>query len=187
MTGYSRDPLAQRPLPPVPLSIALMLSPGDQSGPGAEVKQPGYTRKLITFEPPSDAPPGPHGPVPMLANVATTEWPRATSLWGDIGWLTAYLADGTYYGWGTVVSPFDEVTPVIVRIDRGDVCRFRASGMRITEGYQPPRPYGTGPYSAGRYARSAAMLAVNGSVSGAFLPGDTPCSGVSGWVLEALP
>jgi hypothetical protein len=183
MADYSLDPLAQRPLPAVPLSIALMLSPGDQTGPGAEVKQPGYSRQLISFVPPSDAPPG----VPMLANVATTEWPRATSLWGDIGWLTAYLADGTYFGWGTVVSPFDEITPEIIRIDRGDVCRFRASGMRITEGYQPPRPYGVGPYSKGRYARSAAMLAVNGSVSGAFLPGDAPCSGASGWVLEALP
>ena len=179
----SYDPLALTPPPPVPLSIALMLSPGDQTGPGAEVARPEYFRKFITFIQASDAPDFPT----VLANVATTEWPRALSLWGDIGWLTAYLPDGTYFGWGSVVSPFDEVTPEIVRIDRGDVCRFRASGMRISTGYQPPRPYSAGPYNDGRYSRSSPKFAVNGSVSGAFLPGNAPCSGPPTWVMEALP
>lgn len=177
------DPLHQTPTGPILLSVALMLSPGDETGPGAEVARSDYARRLISFVMPSDEP----ADSVVLANLATVEWPRAISLWGDIGWLTAYTQDGVYFGWGAVVDPVDEITPRIVRIDRGDVARFRASGMRISPGYQPPRPYGVGPYGGGRYSRYAQMLAINGSVSGAFLPAGAPCSGPSMWVLEALP
>ena len=182
------DPLS---VVPMPLAVALMLTQGDKTGPGIEVAQPRYMRKEILFLRPSDAAPGQS----VMANVATTEWPRAISLWGVIGWLTAYEPDGTYFGWGNVVSPSDGVTPATVRIGRGDVARFRAAGLLITPGDMPPRHYGTGPYGAGPYSRNNIInLRINGPVSAAFDPSavypsafNGQCPGVSQWVTEALP
>ena len=132
-----------------------------------------------------------------MANTATTEWPRAISFWGVIGWLTAYEPDGTYFGWGNVVSPIDDLTPATVRIDRGDVARFRAGGLLITPGDFPPRAYGVWRYGVGPYSRPVMRnLRINGPVSAAFDPGalypgafNGQCPGAAGsqWVLEALP
>ena len=200
-----------KPFPAGPLSIALALTPPGPTDPGIEVAAPGYSRKVVNFLPPSDL------ADTTLANELTTEWPRATSLWGDIGWVAAYDLDGAYVGWGNIVSHLDGVTPIVERIDRGDVARFGAGSMIIppefipggyglkgfgvgpygyvATGYIPPSPFGIGKYSAGPYSRGKPWAFIYAAISAAFdpasvYPGALPsacCPAAAAWTVEALP
>lgn len=180
---------------PGPIVLGLALSPPVSGTPGGEVAAPDYSRVTVNFLVPVDLPES--MPPTTLANETTVEWPRATSLWGDIGWITAYSAvDGSVIGLGNVVSQLDDTTPVSVRIDRGDVARFSGTSIFLTEagGYQAPRPYSKGPYGVGPYSRSAPLLAITAAISSAFDPTavypdvfNGQCPGVSRWVIEALP
>lgn len=180
-------------LVPGPIALGLALSPPGPGVPGAEVAAPGYTRVTVNFLPPAD--PTPAMPPGVLANEQTVEWPRAISLWGDIGWVTGYsVVDGSFIGWGNIVSQLDGTTPISVRIDRGDVARFGATSIYLASGYIPPRLYSSGRYGVGPYSHSDPLLVITAAISSAFdptavYPGafNGQCPGASRWVIEALP
>lgn len=169
--------------PPLPLSIGLALTQPSAESPGIEVAGGGYSRRLVNFVVPSDAP----DDLTLAGSAETFEYPRATSFWGEVGWLTAWDLDGVYVGWGFVVDSVTEATPTIVRIDRGDVARVKAGDLVVTLGPQLPRPYNPGRYGRGPYGRGARYLNVTGTFQGAFLPADSPCPGAANWIMEALP
>jgi hypothetical protein len=155
-------------LVPGPIALGLALSPPGPGVPGAEVTGPGYSRVTVNFLPPVNLPASMEPAT--LANEHTVEWPRATSLWGDIGWVTGYsVVDGSFIGWGNIVSQ-DGITPISVRIDRGDVARFGGTSIFLGSGYVPPRPYSSGRYGVGPYSRSDPLLAITAAISSAFDP-----------------
>jgi hypothetical protein len=157
------------------LVIGLTTTPGGPAAPGIEVAQPSYARQTLLFELASD--------VPLLANLDTVEWPRATTRWGDIGWLAGWDTDGAYAGSGYVVSAADEVTAAIVRVDAGDVARFRAGRLLLSVAQRTPRPYGRGRYSAGRYSRNTP----GGFVGALTEPFPTDASrDLADWLADAL-
>ena len=162
-------------MPVIPKKVASSVQPEGNSH--------GYARRLVNFVTPSDPP----NDTTLAGSAETFEYPRATSLWGDVGWLTAWDLDGVFVGWGFVVDQITEATPTIVRIDRGDVARIKGGDLVITVGEQLPRPYGPGPYGRGPYGRGSRYLALTGTFGGAFLPADSPCPGASNWVMELLP
>jgi len=167
----------------LPLSIGLALTQPSPETPGIEVAGGNYSRVLVVFNVPSDA----MDDTTLAGSAKSFEWPRASSLWGDVGWLTAWDLDGAFVGWGFVVDPDDEVTPTIVRIDRGDVARIKAGDLVIRPGEILPRPYSPGPYGRGPYSRGRGYLSLNGTLTGAFLPAGSPCPGEANWIMEALP
>jgi hypothetical protein len=168
------------PLKPRTLAIGLMLSPAGLPGgqpPGLEVAQPDYRRMTMDFAPAADDD-------RFLANVATVEWPRALSLWGDIGWLAAWTTDGVYTGWGTVIAQVGLTTQAIIRIDRGDVARFRAGAIFLGHATFPGSPYGRGRYGSGPYSASMDVL-IAGEMRDTFMPAGA-CA-PSNWIMEGLP
>lgn len=167
----------------LPLYIGLALTQPSPETPGIEVAGGNYARVLVVFDTPSDAP----DDATLVGSGASFEWPRASRFWGDIGWITAWDLDGNFVGWGFVVDPDDEVTPVIVRIDRGDVARIKAGDLVIHPGTQLPRPYNVGAYGVGPYSRGRHFISINGTLTGAFLPADSPCPGAANWIMEPLP
>lgn len=196
--------VSELPTPPVPLYVGLSLSAPSGEGPGIEVTGGGYERLLLQFVTPSDEP-------TALCNATTLEWPRATRLWGDIGWLTLWDLDQVYIGYGQVVDVITERFATTVRIDRGDVARAKAGDVVIRDGtgptgprvfgmggygierysrtgrVGPPRPYGVGAYGVGPYSRSLGLLWISGTLTGSFAPALSPCPGGSNWQMEALP
>jgi len=170
--------MVQHPLNPRTLAIGLMLSASGPDGPGLEVAQPDYVRRTLLFEPAADAP-------ATLANLATVEWPRALSLWGDIGWLAAWTTDGVYTGWGTVLAEIGLTTPAVVRIAKGDVARFRAGAIMLdSAAFYAGTPYGRRSYGTGAYAASGKVL-IAGELRDTFAPAGA-CA-ASNWLREALP
>jgi len=190
--------------PPVPLYVGLSLTPPGGEDEGTEPAAGGYRRLLMQFVTAGDAP-------EALVNATTMEWPRATALWGDIGWLTLHDLDQVYLGYGQAVDRLTETTPTTVRIDRGDVARAKAGDIVIRDGSGPsgpraygrgahgtgryarggrvgaPRAYSLGPYGVGPYSRGLGLLWVTGALVGGFSPALSPCPGASAWQMEALP
>jgi hypothetical protein len=159
------------------LRIGLSLTPSGPDGPGKEVAAAEYQRQAMLFEPAADAP-------TLLANLVTTEWPRAARLWGDVGWLSGWELNGAYAGYGSVVSVTDETTPAVVRVDRGDVARFRAGTLVLSPIQRVPSLYGRGPYGAGLYAR-AYRQAIAGALREAFAPAGSACPDDATWAAIA--
>jgi len=191
--------MAKSPIYPRTLAIGLALSAPGPTDPGAEVAAPGYARQLANFDL-SNAQPG------ALTNTAVVQWPRATSLWGTIGWLTVWTTDGTYAGFGGLVSISNGVTrPAVVRIDAGDVARFGVGALLATDRNgpslygaglynaglysagipAPPRPYSRGRYSAGPYSRNPHMLSLVGVMSAAFTVESPCCPDAATWTPDA--
>jgi hypothetical protein len=159
------------------LRIGLSLTPSGPDGPGKEVAASEYQRQAMLFEPAADAP-------ALLANLVTTEWPRAARLWGDVGWLSGWELNGAYAGYGSVVSVTDETTPAVVRVDRGDVARFRAGTLLLSPLQPVPSLYGRGRYGAGPYAR-AYRQAIAGALREAFAPAGSACPDDATWAVIA--
>lgn len=168
---------------PAPLYIGLMLSqtPPTWDDPGVEVATGGYQRMLVNFVRPSDDD-------DSLASTATFEWPRATALWGDVAYLTAWSTAGDYYGYGNVTAPDDDTKAVVLRIDRGDVARAKAGDIVIRPGFRQPRPWGKRGFGLWGWGLFPQMYALTGSILGAFEPAQSPCACCpSAWQMEALP
>lgn len=187
--------MAKSPIYPRTLAIGLSLSAPGPTDPGTEVAAAGYARQVASFNL-SNTQPG------ALANTATVQWPRATSLWGTVGWLTVWAPDGTYAGWGGLVTVSNGVTrPATVKIDTGDLARFAVGALLATDrngpslygvgAYSaglysagvpaPPRPYSRASYSAGPYSRNAHVLNIVGVMSSAFAPESPCCPDAATW------
>ena len=187
--------MARSPIYPRTLAIGLSLSAPSPTDPGMEVAAPGYARQVANFDL-SNVQPG------ALANTATMQWPRAASLWGTVGWLTVWAPDGTYAGWGGLVTVSDGMTrPATVKIAAGDVARFAVGALLATDRNgpslygvgqysigrysagvtAPPRPYSRGSYSAGPYSRGAHVLNIVGVMSSAFAAESPCCPDAATW------
>jgi hypothetical protein len=139
----------------------------------------------------------------VLTNSAALSWQRATSRWGDIGWLTAWTLDGDYAGWGTLIDRVNGLpVPTIVSIDNGDTARIAAGALLLSDRNAPslygvgiysagtyagsvaavPRPYNVGRYSAGPYSRGVHMLNMAGSMTvGTFAEDAGCCPDAASW------
>jgi hypothetical protein len=187
--------MANSPIYPRTLAIGLALSPPGPTDPGAEVAAKGYARQTANFALSNEQ-------SGALTNTATVQWPRATSLWGTVGWLTVWAPDGTYAGWGGLVTVSDGVTrPAAVRINPGDMARFAIGALLATDrngpslyGVRqygvglysagvpaPPRPYSRASYSAGPYSRGAHVLNVVGVMGAAFVTESPCCPDAATW------
>jgi hypothetical protein len=191
--------MAKSPIYPRTLAIGLSLTPPGPTDPGMEVAARGYVRQVQSFDLSGTA-------AGTLTNLGAVVWPRATSLWGNIGWLTAWDLDGLYAGFGSVISITDGVTTATtVRIDIGDVARFAVGALTLTDRNgpslygvgpygvgpysagipTPPRPYGRGSYGAGPYSRNPHALAILGVMSAAFESESLCCPDAATWTLES--
>jgi hypothetical protein len=191
--------MADSPIYPRSLAIGLALSAPTLTDPGTEVAAPGYARQVVAFAL-SNSQPG------ALTNAAVAQWPRATSLWGTIGWLTAWDLDGVYAGYGGLVSVSNGVmTPASVAIGQGYAARFAIGGLTLTDrngpslygaglygagpysapAPPPPRPYSRAPYSAGPYSRGAHVLKIVGVMGTAFVDADQCCPDAATWAPDA--
>ena len=190
--------MAKSPVYPRPLSIGLALSQPTATDPGSEVAAPGYARQVVPFD--FAATPD------TLTNTASVVFPRAASLWGVVGWLTAWELDGAYAGYGNLVSISDGgvTSPAQVRIARGDVARFAVGALLATDRNgpslygvgpygvglysagerSPPRPFGRGRYSAGPYSRNPHALKLTGLMSRAFTDEALCCPNAAAWTPE---
>lgn len=159
---------------PFTASIGLSLTQPTLTDPGVEVATGGYVRHLVAFVPASGG--------GAMCNAMTFEWGRATARWGMIGWVTAWDLDGNYIGFGPVVDPVDEITPLPLLIDTGDVLRIKAGDLVGSVGAAPPRPYGVGGYGLGHYSKNYGSLSLLAALRDTFAPTGSPCCpGSANW------